>query len=129
MTQPPRIVDRIALERQRRRARDHDLFLQQIAVDEVKDRLSMVNRTFTRIAVVTAHPVVWKAIFPDATMVADDETLDLQAQDHDLVIHAMCLHWANDPVGQFPLNNLPFGVFSLPASDAPPRCPLPLSLR
>ena len=29
---------------------------------------------------------------------------------------------ANDPVGPFPLNNLPFGVFSLPASDAPPRC-------
>jgi SAM-dependent methyltransferase len=32
--------------------------------------------------------------------VADDETLDLAPGAHDLVIHALCLHWANDPVGQ-----------------------------
>ena len=29
---------------------------------------------------------------------------------------------ANDPVGPFPLNNLPFGVFSVTGSDAPKRC-------
>jgi ubiquinone/menaquinone biosynthesis C-methylase UbiE len=32
--------------------------------------------------------------------VADDEVLDLVPGAHDLVIHALALHWANDPVGQ-----------------------------
>jgi SAM-dependent methyltransferase len=32
--------------------------------------------------------------------VADDEVLALEPGAHDLVIHALCLHWANDPVGQ-----------------------------
>ena len=33
-------------------------------------------------------------------MVEDTDTLDLAPESHDLVIHAMGLHWANDPVGQ-----------------------------
>lgn len=37
---------------------------------------------------------------PTARIVADDDVLDLEAGSHDLVIHALCLHWANDPVGQ-----------------------------
>jgi SAM-dependent methyltransferase len=32
--------------------------------------------------------------------VPDEEVLALTPQAHDLVIHAMGLHWANDPVGQ-----------------------------
>ena len=36
-----------------------------------------------------------------ARIVPDDQdTLDLQPQAHDLVIHALALHWAEDPVGQ-----------------------------
>lgn len=33
-------------------------------------------------------------------MVAPTEVLDLEPGAHDLVIHAMALHWADDPVGQ-----------------------------
>jgi hypothetical protein len=33
-------------------------------------------------------------------MVPDDEVLALDPGAHDLVVHAMALHWANDPVGQ-----------------------------
>jgi SAM-dependent methyltransferase len=33
-------------------------------------------------------------------IVAEEETLDLEPGAHELVIHAMALHWANDPVGQ-----------------------------
>jgi SAM-dependent methyltransferase len=29
-----------------------------------------------------------------------DEVLDLRPGTHDLVVHAMALHWADDPVGQ-----------------------------
>ncbi|MDU9004265.1 methyltransferase domain-containing protein [Sedimentitalea todarodis] len=100
MTHVPRIFDRNALLRHRSRARADDLFLQQLAVDEIKDRLSMVNRTFNSLAVVTAFPDFWQDHFPDATLELDNDTLDLEAGRYDLVVHAMCLHWSNDPVGQ-----------------------------
>ncbi len=99
MNTPPRLTDRKALARNRARARDDSLFLQRVALDEVKDRLEMVNRTFTKPAIVTGFPQIWREIAPDARIVADDEVLDLPVGAHDLVIHALGLHWANDPVG------------------------------
>ena len=60
----------------------------------------MVNTRFTAPAVVTAFPQVWRDHLSDAKLVADEDVLDLQEGAHDLVIHAMCLHGANDPVGQ-----------------------------
>ncbi len=100
MSQAPRIFDRPALQRQRRRARADDLFLQQLALDEVQDRLSMVNRRFTMPAIVTGFPDFWRAAWPAARIVPDTETLDLRPGAHDLAIHAFALHWADDPVGQ-----------------------------
>ena len=98
----PALTDRIALTRQRRRAqRDGmvDLF-HQIAADEIHDRLAEVNRTFTAPALVTGFPDIWGPRFPDARVVADDPVLDLEPGAHDLVIHALSLHWADDPIGQ-----------------------------
>lgn len=102
MTNAPRLTDRAALMRNRARALAHDpaLFLHEAAVDEVQDRLSMVNRTFTKPAIVTGFPDFWQRSWPDAKVVPDDEVLALDVAAHDLVIHAMALHWANDPVGQ-----------------------------
>lgn len=60
----------------------------------------MVNRTFTAPAVVTPFPEVWSSRLNDACIVPDSDTLALRPEQHDLVIHAMSLHWANDPVGQ-----------------------------
>jgi SAM-dependent methyltransferase len=96
----PQLTDRQALARNRARAKDDALFLQEQAADEIKERLIEVNRTFTSIAIVTGFPDFWAARFPGARIISDDETLDLAPGAHDLVIHAMCLHWANDPVGQ-----------------------------
>jgi len=76
------------------------MFLQEAAADEIQDRLSLVNRSFTKIAIVTGFPEVWARYFPSATIVPDDDTLSLTTESHDLVIHGLCLHWANDPVGQ-----------------------------
>lgn len=75
-------------------------FLHRLAAAEVQDRLAEINRTFTDIAVVTGFPAIWAEFFPDARIIADDEALDLPAASFDLVIHAMALHWADDPVGQ-----------------------------
>ncbi len=94
------LVDPTRLARIRARARADGMFLQQEAADEVKDRLEMVNRTFTHPAVVTGFPEVWRSVFPDAVIVPDDEILALEPGAHDLVIHGLSLHWANDPVTQ-----------------------------
>ncbi len=98
----PALTDRRALTRQRRRAMraGHADVLHRLAADEIQDRLAEIKRSFTRPAIVTGFPDFWAARFPDAKIVADDPVLDLEPGAHDLVIHAMALHWADDPVGQ-----------------------------
>lgn len=101
MQDAPLLFDRPALRlRRARAARDPALFIQEAVADEVQEELIEVNRTFTAPAVVTGWPTVWANRLPDATVVADDETLALEVGAHDLVIHHFALHWANDPVGQ-----------------------------
>lgn len=94
------LTDITALARNRNRASADGLFLHRAALDEVEDRLSLVNRTFSKPAIVTGFPQVWGALRSDALTVADGDTLPLEQTTYDLVIHAMGLHWANDPVGQ-----------------------------
>ncbi|MHC0052069.1 methyltransferase domain-containing protein [Actibacterium sp. D379-3] len=99
----PTLTDRAALERFRDRAlrlADPALFLHEEAAAEVQERLTEVNRTFTAPAVISPFPQVWHGALPGAVHVPDDEVLALDAGAHDLVVHAMALHWANDPVGQ-----------------------------
>ncbi len=91
---PPLLTDRATLALHRTRATA--LFLQEEAALEVQERLIEVNRSFTAPVVVTGFPNLW----PDFRCIADEETLDLQEATQDLVVHAMALHWANDPVGQ-----------------------------
>jgi len=98
MQTPPLLTDLAALTRNRRRARDP--FLQAEALADVQERLSEVNKAFTDVAVVTPFPDLWRAGFAAAKVVPDAEVLDLATGAHDLVIHAVGLHWANDPVGQ-----------------------------
>ncbi|SIO19565.1 SAM-dependent methyltransferase [Vannielia litorea] len=100
MAQPPKLTDRKALARNRARADRDALFLHVQAIDEIKERLNEVNRTFTRPCVVTGFPDLWGAAFPDARVIADEEVLGIEEGAHDLVIHGMALHWASDPVGQ-----------------------------
>ena len=59
-----------------------------------------VNRRFTSTAIVTDFPKIWRKFDENAEILAMQDTLALQAGAHDLVIHAMSLHWADDPVGQ-----------------------------
>ncbi len=94
-------MDAEALSRHRARARLSEAgFLHDAALHEIKERLRDVNRTFTAPAIVTAHPGIWAGLVPDAVCVPPRETLDLRPGAHDLVVHAMGLHWSDDPVGQ-----------------------------
>jgi SAM-dependent methyltransferase len=97
------IFDMQALARNRARARNSAapaMFLHERAIAQLKERLEEVNRTFTSVAIVTAFPEVWAKCVPGATMIPEAELLEFGAEKHDLVIHALSLHWANDPVGQ-----------------------------
>jgi SAM-dependent methyltransferase len=101
MSDIPALTDRLALARHRARARKSPaLFLHQEALADVQDRLALVNKSFTAPAVVTPFPDLWRNAFPQAHVIADEDVLDLGENTHDLIIHAMALHWANDPVGQ-----------------------------
>ncbi len=97
------LTDRRALNRFRARAARRQPpadFLHIEAAAEIKERLAEVNRSFTAPAIVTGWPAFWVELLPGARIVADAPTLDLAPAAHDLVIHAMALHWAEDPVGQ-----------------------------
>ena len=94
MQAPPLLTDRSALIRNRCRA--NDSFLRDIARDECLDRLSLVNRAFTKPLIIGPAP----DLLPDAKHIDDADTLDITCNDHDLALHFMALHWANDPVGQ-----------------------------
>lgn len=97
----PALTDRDALSRARARAaRAPALFLHEFARDELQERLTAVNRAFTAPAVVTPFADVWRGAVPGARIVPDAPVLDLEAGAHDLVIHALALHWEDDPVGQ-----------------------------
>ncbi|MCW8842809.1 MAG: methyltransferase domain-containing protein, partial [Rhodobacteraceae bacterium] len=101
MSSVPQMTDRAALRRNRKRVQSEDaLFLQAVALQEVQDRLTLVNKSFTKIAIVTPFPEIWRRLAPNAHFVQDNEVLELEEKQYDLVIHALCLHWANDPVGQ-----------------------------
>ncbi|MEP3295190.1 MAG: methyltransferase domain-containing protein [Pseudoruegeria sp.] len=102
-TAPQPLTDRAALCRNRQRALTLDppaLFLHELASDEIKERLKEVNRTFTKMAIVAPFSEFWGSQFPDAEVIEDTDVLSFSDAGYDLIIHAMALHWANDPVGQ-----------------------------
>jgi SAM-dependent methyltransferase len=112
MQSPLPLTDRAALVRNRARADRAALFLHDEVKAEVQERLAEVNRAFTKIAVVTPFPAIWE--IPGATVVADDDVLALEPGQYDLVIHALAMHWANDPVGQLVQSRralMPDGLF------------------
>lgn len=91
-------ADRRKLAQQRARAAQGGVtFLRETVIAELQDRLAEVNRRFTAPAVVTGWPGLWSG-WP--VVVADEPVLALEAGAHDLVVHDMALHWADDPVGQ-----------------------------
>lgn len=103
MTTPPLLFDRQVLALRRARALGSGapaLFLHETVRAEAEERLNEVNRAFTAPVIVTPFADVWSDFLPGARIVADDEVLDLEEGAHDLVIHGLALHWANDPVGQ-----------------------------
>jgi SAM-dependent methyltransferase len=106
MPSSPALFDADLLARRRGRAGLEGFagFLHQAAAREVTERLREVNRRFREAAVIGPRAGLWvEALAAEgvaARPVDDAEVLGLEAGAHDLVVHALALHWANDPVGQ-----------------------------
>lgn len=79
---------------------DPAMFLHERAATQILERLDEVNRTFRKTAIITPFPDFWGARFKNATLHDENDVLDLGENSLDLVIHALSLHAANDPVGQ-----------------------------
>ena len=101
---PPALFDAdlLALRRARAARLGPADFLQEAVAAEVAERLTEVNRSFRAPAIIGPRAGLWAAALglPDARRVPDADILDLEPAAHDLVVHALALHWANDPVGQ-----------------------------
>lgn len=105
MSAPPALFDPALLAQRRARADARGApadFLREIAAAEIAERLSEVNRRFQAPVVIGPRGALFaEAIgLPGARLLPDAETLDLAEGEADLVVHALALHWANDPVGQ-----------------------------
>lgn len=112
MQSPPVLFDlnAVQLHRDRSVGRDADAwFLHRNAAAMVSERLEEVNRPFTKVAIVGWQDAIWGAelghdvrqnMARDITHAPDAEVLDLKEASYDLIVHALCLHWSNDPVGQ-----------------------------
>ncbi|MGL4397402.1 MAG: methyltransferase domain-containing protein [Hyphomicrobium sp.] len=123
-TPNPHIFDRALLRRRRcrfaGRARDHDFLMVRVA-DDFVERLSVVKRTFSRIAIVGAHPGIvaekLARLYPDAmiiecdsgpsllagrahaSVVCDEEALPFADQSLDLIVSPLALQHVNDVPG------------------------------
>ncbi|HMS93816.1 MAG TPA: methyltransferase domain-containing protein [Tabrizicola sp.] len=105
MPLPPPLVDLAGLARQRHRARSHPgheaaLFLHRLAADDLQERLLEVNRRFTNHALIAGFSDFWRGRFAEARVLDPQDALPFAPGAQDLVIHALALHWANDPLGQ-----------------------------
>ena len=75
-------------------------FLHDAAAAEIRQRTEEINRSFRRVAVVSGWPDIWRRHWPEAEVVADSDVIAFTESGYDLIVHAMALHWSNDPVGQ-----------------------------
>jgi len=104
MQPTPNLFDPTARQHRRTRAANSDpssWFLHEIAADHVSERLKEINRVFTDPVIIGWKAPLWaQKLNIKARCIEDQEVLDLPEGQADLIIHALNLHSANDPVGQ-----------------------------
>ena len=101
MTLPPKLFDHSILKLRRNRTDENSWFMHDKAIKEIHDRLSEINRDFEKIAIIGFRAKSWaKKLNLSATYINDGDLINFDGKNYDLIIHAMGLHRANDPVGQ-----------------------------
>ena len=119
----PRLTDPIARTRAQARANrigDPDAwFLHALAADEIKERLAEVNRSFTKPLVIGSRPEFLDETLENVAHQPEADRLETAQRPHDLAVHFMALHWADDPVGQLVQSRLALAPDGLFLSVAP----------
>lgn len=105
MQSPPLLFDHALLAQRRARAAgfgDKGNFLHREISEQVSERLMEVKKTFTDAAIIGPKAEIWAQTLglPNTRSIPDQEILPLAESSLDVVINALALHWANDPVGQ-----------------------------
>ena len=77
-------------------------FVDKFAIDQALERLSEIKRSFELSAIVGGKGSFWakNLDFNNAILIKNDNRLNFNDQKFDLIIHALSLHWFDDPVGQ-----------------------------
>ena len=98
------LTDVVSLDMHRKRGRatkrSDALFLHSQACDEIHIRMDELGGPFADVAMVSGFPEFWKVEIEDAEIFPDRDFLGAPPSKFELFIHAMSLHWSNDPVGQ-----------------------------
>jgi len=105
MPSPPLLFDHTLLAQRRTRAAGYGEkgnFLHREIAAHVLERLMEVKKTFTDAAIIGPRPEIWTETLalPNMATLPDQEVLPIAPASQDLIINALALHWANDPVGQ-----------------------------
>lgn len=108
MQPPPALFDDDLLALRRARAGrlpERADFLHLAVARDIEERLKEVNRSFNDTAIIGPRADLWAEMLAGAgvrgpRLLPDAPVLDLAPASLDLVVHALALHWANDPVGQ-----------------------------
>lgn len=99
MQPPPTLFDRELLAQRRARATSEGAFLHLAIAEQVSERLREINKSFQDTLVIGPKADLWAETL-GGRGIPDTETLPLAESSQDLIVHALALHWANDPVGQ-----------------------------
>ena len=75
-------------------------FLLELSLAELTEKIRDTGRTFARTTVISAFPDFWHRAFPEAALIEDADNLAFPEPAQQLIVHAMALHWSEDPVGQ-----------------------------
>lgn len=95
-----KIFDLCARQKALKRTSIEGLFLHDLSLNDIHERLQDINRTFTKKAIITSFPQKWAPHYNDSDIFAPDEYLKLTEKHYDLVLHIFALHAMNDPLGQ-----------------------------
>lgn len=104
MPETNKIFDLELLKKRQLRARKSGFvsFLDLSIIEQVEERLKEIQREFRQPAIIGGKAGFWaeKLALKNAVLLEDNNTLKLGQKKHDLIIHALSLHWYDDIVGQ-----------------------------
>ncbi len=97
------LFDMNLLEKRRARARSlgFEGFIHKILAEDFRLRLFEMNKTFKDVLLIGPFLENWSKSLQDQNFekISDKDILNIK-KNYDLIVHCLCLHWSNDPLGK-----------------------------